>query len=736
MKKIYSFTIIFSLMTCMAVFGQVSVNTDGSAPDSSAVLDVKSTTDGMLIPRMTHAQRIAIVRPATSLLVYQTDAEKGFYYNEGTKTDTNWIYIGSWWSLRGNAGIDPFGNPLDYFIGTTDGQDLVFKTNNTERLRIKSDFGSLYPNPDNTVDLGSADYSFRNLYLSGNIRFDDSVFIDNPATKGTFIGLTGNSTNTGYNNVFLGYHAGRANTSGYDNIFAGVEAGTANTTGFCNTASGFQSLYVNAGGWNNSAHGYGTLFSNTSGMDNSAIGVGALYWNTTGNKNSALGYGALYSNDSGDSNIAIGYMANAAAANNLSDVVVLGSGANATASDQVRLGNSHAASLYCMGAYTATTSLSPNMYVSNSGQIMRSTSGGGGGIGGAGNPTEVAFWTTPASIASDVNFYWDNVNKRLGIGTNIPADQLELTKNLRLTISTGVSGNIYKGDALFCHNFGDYNTFLGVHAGNLALASLSNTGVGVDALTSSTTGNANAAVGAWALQANADGYWNAALGMEALKTNISGNSNVAVGYIALKNSIASENTAIGASSLFNNLNGLQCTAVGKSSLLTNVSGNMNTAIGFGADVTQNNFANATALGANAKVNASNKVRIGNNLVTVIEGQVPWSFPSDIRIKKNIKGVSQGLDLVMKLRPVEYQTLTDSRTSLGFIAQEIEALFGDQYAIINIDNDDERSLSLRITDLIAPMVKAIQEQQTMLDKLTKDNEELEKRVAILEENRNE
>jgi hypothetical protein len=62
----------------------VGVNTDGSSPDASSILDVKSTDKGILIPRMTAAQRGAIASPATGLMVYQTDATAGFYYYSGT----------------------------------------------------------------------------------------------------------------------------------------------------------------------------------------------------------------------------------------------------------------------------------------------------------------------------------------------------------------------------------------------------------------------------------------------------------------------------------------------------------------------------------------------------------------------------------------------------------------------------------------------------------------------------
>jgi hypothetical protein len=62
---------------------QVAINTDGSAADGSAILDVKATDKGVLVPRMIAAQRTAITG-TTGLLVYQTDAPAGFYFHNGT----------------------------------------------------------------------------------------------------------------------------------------------------------------------------------------------------------------------------------------------------------------------------------------------------------------------------------------------------------------------------------------------------------------------------------------------------------------------------------------------------------------------------------------------------------------------------------------------------------------------------------------------------------------------------
>nr|NQU92552.1 hypothetical protein [Bacteroidota bacterium] len=63
-------TVLFLAVTSVA---QVGINTDGSLPDPSAILDAKSTSMGFLPPRMTHAELNAIPNPAEGLIVYCTD---------------------------------------------------------------------------------------------------------------------------------------------------------------------------------------------------------------------------------------------------------------------------------------------------------------------------------------------------------------------------------------------------------------------------------------------------------------------------------------------------------------------------------------------------------------------------------------------------------------------------------------------------------------------------------------
>ncbi|MCX6268724.1 MAG: hypothetical protein NTW16_15455, partial [Bacteroidetes bacterium] len=78
MRNLFVFCIAF-LWMAIASIAQVGINADNSAPDSSAMLDIKSTTKGMLIPRMTSALRMAIGNPVTGLMVYQTDGASGVY---------------------------------------------------------------------------------------------------------------------------------------------------------------------------------------------------------------------------------------------------------------------------------------------------------------------------------------------------------------------------------------------------------------------------------------------------------------------------------------------------------------------------------------------------------------------------------------------------------------------------------------------------------------------------------
>src|SRR5690349_14995223 len=83
--------IILIFFFCIRSNAQNTFPSSGAAgigtttPNTSSLLEVKSTTKGILIPRMTLTQRNAIASPAAGLLIYQTNSTPGFYYFDGSK---------------------------------------------------------------------------------------------------------------------------------------------------------------------------------------------------------------------------------------------------------------------------------------------------------------------------------------------------------------------------------------------------------------------------------------------------------------------------------------------------------------------------------------------------------------------------------------------------------------------------------------------------------------------------
>lgn len=135
--------LLFIFALCLSAYTQaqnIAVNATGVVANASAMLDIGSTTSGLLIPRMTIAQRNAIANPATSLLIFQTNSAPGYYYNAGTPGTPDWVRLfeGEGWSTTGNAGTVANNN----FVGTTDNIALRFRTNNIQRFEISTGTGT------------------------------------------------------------------------------------------------------------------------------------------------------------------------------------------------------------------------------------------------------------------------------------------------------------------------------------------------------------------------------------------------------------------------------------------------------------------------------------------------------------------------------------------------------------------------------------------------------------------
>lgn len=322
---------------------------------------------------------------------------------------------------------------------------------------------------------------------------------------------------------------------------------------------------------------------------------------------------------------------------------------------------------------------------------------------------------------------------------------------------TGLSNTAIGYKTLQANTTGYYNTALGTYALANNTTGNSNHALGCYSLYYNTTGTENVAQGLYSLNNNTTGSYNVAVGSSALTTNTTGSFNTAVGEQALFVSTGDNNTALGCNALPDVTTGNYNTGVGRYALTSTATGSNNTAIGYNAYVSGSANSNSTAIGANAVATASNMVRIGNGSVTTIGGAVGWSVLSDIRFKTDIQPQVHGLDFIMRLEPIMYHIdvrklnrflLGDTVDSLyvdaqaesirkkesirysGFSAQQVEeAAAAVQYDFSGLHKPEgiRDHYSLEYAEFVVPMVKAIQEQQQLIEQLKESNTQLKKEI---------
>ena len=275
-----------------------------------------------------------------------------------------------------------------------------------------------------------------------------------------------------------------------------------------------------------------------------------------------------------------------------------------------------------------------------------------------------------------------------------------------------------------------------------------NTAGGSFALVNNTTGAANTAFGTAALGDNTTGFANTASGSGALLLNTTGADNTAGGIDALHaNTEGNGNTASGDSALLNNTKGNDNTAIGLNAGLSNTMGNSNTFIGSDADANAGVYTNGTALGNGAVLTASNSIVLGNRSISRIFANVTTiTGISDRRRKKDIRALDTdlGLDFIEKLKPVSYRFNNGDETErYGFVAQDLEqalpASLHDTIersepehglALIERQNDQDRTYRVSYGELTAPIVKAIQQQQQQIEVMRQALAAVEHQVSAL------
>jgi len=452
----------------------------------------------------------------------------------------------------------------------------------------------------------------------------------------------------------------------------------ANNTGFGDLALFDVSYY----GTDNTAYGFQALNSNNDGQFNTGVGSNTQYSNINGSRNTSLGYKSLYYNTEPD-NTAVGF--------------------EALTNNTTGYGNT------ANGAYALSANTIGGFNLADGTSALQSNVTGG------------------YNTAVGYNALYNNYNgyQNLGIG------YMALYNN-----TTGVQNSAVGFQALVDNTTGTWNTA----NGNLSLFS-------------NIYGSSNVANGYGALYYNTNGSNNTGTGYYAMFDNLSGSNNVADGYQAMYNNDGNENTAIGAQTMG-----------------SNISGNENTALGYGAGPGLSYLQNTTLIGYDATTNISNVMVLGNTSISYVGTYAYFANLSDARFKKNVAEDVHGLDFIMKLRPITYnldvrklnaflgtdKLKDDNKLSptekakkdsadeagiehkesiktSGFLAQEVEQAAKeanyDFDGVIKPANDKDH-YSLSYEEFTVPIVKAIQEQQHIIDEQAKQIAELKKQVESL------
>jgi len=252
MKKLLKLTLTLLILNTLYLIpstAQVGINNDNSEPDASAMLDVKSDSKGMLVPRMSSSQRTMISSPATGLLVFDTDTESFWF-----KDSNVWVEL-----VSGNVSklADADGDTNIVLDDGNDKDTISFNIAGTEYFAMKQ----------------------------GRMEF----------------------LNTG-RSVLLGFEAGlNDDFTDNRNVALGEAALRDATTGRWNAALGYATLRENVVGELNVAAGFSALTKVTT-SENTAIGGYALTQNIIGTQNTALGTNAGR-NNRGSGNLFLGYNA-------------------------------------------------------------------------------------------------------------------------------------------------------------------------------------------------------------------------------------------------------------------------------------------------------------------------------------------------------------------------------------------------------------------------------------------
>ncbi len=363
MKKQLFFIILFTFLLTQSLFAQVAINDDGSDANPHAALDISSTDKGILIPRVSTAQKNNMANTLTvnedGLMVYDVTLKSFWVWNG---TDLQWKrFSGGVEKIDdltdGKSDSDGSDDGSSVFLGVDAGQN----DDASDNMNVGVGYQTLRSNTTGHYNEAIGYQAlFANTSGSKNVAIGlDAMHFSTTASDNIAIGhRSGRNISTSYGNIAIGTEALLTNTTGYFNVAIGDQALSANLTGTTNvaigesaltnntashnTAVGSSSLSTNSSGQLNAAFGKNTLAHNTTASYNTAYGASAMETHQTGNNNTAAGYHALYGNVSGQNNTALGRSAGTGATGSGNVFLGYNAGVNGAYNNRLYIDNSNA----------------------------------------------------------------------------------------------------------------------------------------------------------------------------------------------------------------------------------------------------------------------------------------------------------------------------------------------------------------------------------------------------------
>lgn len=235
------------VLLCTITYAQVGIGT--TTPDPSSILEVESSTSGMLTPRMTTAERNAIASPANGLLVYDTDFDLFYFYDS-----TSWQSLSSY--QRNNYKLVKNVSDLSAELTAGGGTEYLLDTNTLYEINGTINLTAPINLNDANV-IGQDTYedvlvATSNMFTGANGGFVKNLTLVAPS--GSIFNLSGNGTeNLIVRDVVIANSASVGSVSNFNLVFFSIVQYLNNTAGI--TYANISQLLLDSEGWSQTNSG-------------------------------------------------------------------------------------------------------------------------------------------------------------------------------------------------------------------------------------------------------------------------------------------------------------------------------------------------------------------------------------------------------------------------------------------------------------------------------------------------